>query len=155
MTETYDINRHIYRYLKDEPFYAALSRHINKQSCESIPTAGVCIDPNSGTFILLYNPNFVSSLNDNEIKLLLKHEFMHLILDHVTSRMPAKTHIKMWNHATDLAINSEIFPKNIDISIEKLYKMCLLPGKEGPYKDFPSNQSAEFYFAKIKELVET
>ena len=155
MTNNYDLNRHVARYLKEEPFYAALSRHIEKFPSNSIPTAGVCVNADSGTFELLYNPDFLGKLTDDEIVLLLKHEFLHLILEHVTGRMPDKSQMRMWNHATDLAINSEIFangePKE---SIKNLWDMCLLPGKEGPYKDFPRGESADFYFEKIKEMVE-
>jgi predicted metal-dependent peptidase len=60
----------------------------------------------------------------------------------------------MWNHATDLAINSEIFPKEVKESIKNMYDMCLLPGKEGPYQNLPSHQSADFYFDEIKKMVE-
>lgn len=156
MPENYDLNRHVARYLKEEPFYAALSRHIEKIPSSAIPTAGVCVNPNSGTFELLYNPEFVGKLTDDEVVLLLKHEFLHLILEHVTGRMPDKSQMRMWNHATDLAINSEIFPKDAPSkdSIKNLFDMCLIPGKEGPYKDLPIGQSADFYFEKIKQMVQ-
>lgn len=154
MSKKYDLNRHVARYLTNEPFYAGLSRHIEKLPTTSIPTAGVCINPHTGTFELLYNPEFLEKLTDDEIILLLKHEYMHLILDHVTGRMPEKTQMKMWNHATDLAINSEIFPREPKESIKNMYDMCLLPGKEGMYKDFPHKQSSEYYFDRIKKMVE-
>lgn len=154
MSSTYSLNRHVARYLKEEPFYAALSRHIEKYPSNAIPTAGVCINPHTGTFEMLYNPEFVEKLTDAEVMLLLKHEFMHLILDHVTGRMPDKSQMRMWNHATDLAINSEIFPKEVTESIKNMYDMCLLPGKEGPYQHLPTHQSADFYFDEIKKMVE-
>ena len=154
MSESFDLNRHVARYLKEEPFYAALSRHIEKYATNAIPTAGVCINPNSGTFELLYNAEFLGKLSDDEIVLVLKHEFLHLILEHVTGRMPDKSQMRMWNHATDLAINSEIFPVDVKDSIKELWDMCLLPGKEGPYKEFPRGESADFYFDKIKQMVE-
>lgn len=154
MSSQYNLHMHVARYLKEEPFYAALSRHIEKYASTAIPTAGVCINPATGTFELLYNPQFVEKLTDDEVMLLLKHEFMHLILDHVTGRMPDKSQMRMWNHATDLAINSEIFPKEVKESIKNMYDMCLLPGKEGPYQDLPSHQSADFYFEEIKKMVE-
>lgn len=153
MSNNYDLNRHLARYLKEEPFYAALSRHIDKYPSNVVPTAGVCINPDSGTFELLYNPDFFAKLTDDEIMIVLKHEFMHLILEHVTGRMPDKSQMKMWNHATDLAINSEIFPKECKDSIKNLWNMCLLPGK-APYPDFERGHPAEYYFDKIKEMVE-
>ena len=154
MSDNYDLNIHVVRYLMNEPFYASLSRNIEKTATNAIPTAGVCIDPDTGYFRMLYNPDFCKALTDSEVCLLLKHEFLHLILEHVTGRMPDKSQMRMWNHATDLAINSEIFPKQAEPNIKKFWEMCLLPGKEGPYKDLPHGKSAEFYFEKIKEMVE-
>jgi predicted metal-dependent peptidase len=153
MSNNYDLNRHLARYLKEEPFYAALSRHIEKYPTNRIPTAGVCINPESGTFEMLYNPDFFEKLSDEEIMIVLKHEFMHLILEHVTGRMPDKSQMKMWNHATDLAINSEIFPKECKDSIKELWDMCLLPGK-APYDKFERGHSADYYFDEIKKMVE-
>ena len=37
----FDISDHIYRLLQDEPYFAALSRQINKREDKSIPTAGI------------------------------------------------------------------------------------------------------------------
>ena len=153
MANNYDLNRHLARYLKEEPFYAALSRHIEKYPTNRIPTAGVCINPESGTFEMLYNPDFFEKLSDEEVMIVLKHEFMHLILEHVTGRMPDKSQMKMWNHATDLAINSEIFPKECKDSIKNLWEMCLLPGK-APYPDFERGHSADYYFDEIKKKAE-
>jgi predicted metal-dependent peptidase len=144
---------HLARYLKEEPFYAALSRHIEKYPTNRIPTAGVCINAQTGTFELLYNPDFFETLSEDEIMIVLKHEFLHLILEHVTGRAPDKTLMRMWNHATDLAINSEIFPKENNAQIKNLWDMCLLPGK-APYQDFVRGHTAEFYFDKIKEKAE-
>ena len=149
----YDLNRHVARYLKDEPFYASLSRHIEKIPNDMIPTAGVCINKHTGRFELLYNTKFLEKLNDDEIVLLLKHEFLHLILEHVTGRMPHKSQMQMWNHATDLAINSEIFPVEEKPSLKTLTDMGLLPGKD-PYPDLPRGQSADYYFEQIKKMVE-
>ena len=153
MSSQFNLNTHMARYLTSEPFYAALSRHIDKHATNRIPTAGVCINPQTGNFEMLYNPDFFAKLNDKEVMIVLKHEFLHLILEHVTGRMPDKSQMRMWNHATDLAINSEIFPVDKDADISSLEEMCLLPGKP-PYDKLPRGESADFYFAKIKEMVE-
>ena len=36
---TFDLNIHIHRLLMDEPFFAALSRRMDKRATKSIPTA--------------------------------------------------------------------------------------------------------------------
>lgn len=150
---TFDLNRHVARYLKEEPFYAALSRHIEKVVNYSIPTAGVMVNKDTGRFELMYNPDFFEKLQDDEILLILKHEFLHLILEHVTGRAPHISEFRMWNHACDLAINSEIFPKDSNERIKTLWDMALLPGK-APYVDFNRGESADFYFDAIKKKVQ-
>ena len=55
---TFDLNKHTARLLMDEPFFAALSRRIDKRSSTAIPTAGVKVDKDSGHFVMIYNPEF-------------------------------------------------------------------------------------------------
>ena len=77
----FDLNRHTARLLFSEPFFAALSRRIDKRANRSIPTAGVRVNPESGYFELSYNPEFFAKLTDKEMTGVLKHEFYHLIFD--------------------------------------------------------------------------
>jgi len=139
---TFDLNMHVARLLAEEPFYAALSRHVTKSPTTMIPTAGVRVNPHSGRFDMLYNADFFSKLTDAEIRLVLIHEFLHLVLGHVTERMPAEGMTKRWNYATDAAINSEIFPAQPRDDIKKLYAKAILPEK----LKMPRGKSAEWYF---------
>lgn len=113
----------------DEPFFAVINRNCVKVRTREIQTAGVTVE-RSGAFKLLWNPDFVASLSRGEVRGLLIHEFMHLILEHVTLRR-RQPH-QLWNIATDLAINSLIKP-------ELLPKCTLYPGprpKElGPWQE--------------------
>ena len=84
----FDLNKHVHRLLMDEPFFAALSRRIDKRIDKSIPTAGVRVNSSTGHFEMIYNPDFFESLPDIEKKGVLKHEFYHLIFEHVTGRRP-------------------------------------------------------------------
>jgi predicted metal-dependent peptidase len=52
---------------------------------------------------------------------------------------------KLWNIATDLAINSHL--------VGELPDMCCMPG-EGPFADLPLGKSAEYYFAALKRKQE-
>jgi predicted metal-dependent peptidase len=52
---------------------------------------------------------------------------------------------KMWNIATDLAINSHL--------VGQLPEQCCMPG-EGPFADMELGKSAEFYFAALKKKAE-
>ena len=139
MTEKFNLEHHIISLLRDEPFFAALSRRINKQASTSIPTAGVRVNPHTAQFEMLYNPEFFQGLSSDERKDVLKHEFYHLIFEHITSRKPEKISPRVWNFATDLSINSHLY---------NLPAGCLMPG-EGFFEDFPKGLSAEKYLSLL------
>ena len=140
----FDLNRHTARLLVDEPFFAALSRRIKKKASGALPTAGVRVT-DDGHFEMLYNPAFFAKLTDTERAGVLKHEFYHLVFDHVTGRLPDGGMSKLWNIATDLAINSHL--------VGELPDMCCMPG-EGPFADMEKGKSAESYFATLKKKQE-
>ena len=137
----FDLNKHTARLLMNEPFFAALSRRINKSSSMVVPTAGVKVDKESGQFQMLYNPDFFEKLTDAERTDVLKHEFYHLVFEHVTGRMPEEGMSKLWNIATDLAINSHL---------PNLPEGCCMPGV-APFEELPSGKSAEWYFAELRK----
>ncbi len=139
---SFNLNMHTARLLMDEPFFAALSRRIDKRASTAIPTAGVKVDKDRGTFVMLYNPEFFDGLTDKQKLGVLKHEFYHLVFEHVTGRLPEAGMSKLWNVATDLAINSHL--------VGELPDMCCMPG-EGPFADMPLGKSAEWYFNKLKD----
>ena len=107
----FDLNLHTFALLRNEPFFAALSRRITKSSTSAIPTAGVKLNEKSAQFEMVYNPEFFESLPDNHIQGVLMHEFYHIIYEHVTGRLPPEGMSIMWNIATDLSINSHISDK--------------------------------------------
>ena len=139
--ETFDLEKQIWNLLYDEPFFSALSRRINKRKSTAVATAGVRVTPN-GRFEMVYNPEFFEGLTIKQRTGVLKHEFYHLIFEHVTTRLPNGQMSKMWNIATDLAINSHIK--------DELPDGACIPQQE-PFQDYPLNQSAEFYFNMLKE----
>ena len=75
----FDLNLHVARLLMDEPFFASVSRRVDKRPHVGIPTAGVCINPVTAQFELLYNPSFFAKLTDDERRDVLKHEFYHIV----------------------------------------------------------------------------
>ena len=142
---SFDLKLHAYRLLMDEPFFAALSRKIEKRADYSIPTAGVRVHPDTAQFEMVYNPDFFAKLPEDQIRGVLKHEFYHLIFEHVTSRKPEGVPHMKWNIAADLAINSHLqgeLPEN-----------CCMPGV-GPFEDLPLGKSAEWYLANFPEQPE-
>jgi len=164
----FNLDRHLISFLQDTPFFAELSRHIRKTATDSMPTAAVAFDPKYDDITLYWNPEFFRGMTDQEIRGVLTHEFYHLIFRHLTERR--KTPAKMWNVATDLAINSIISGHNN----MALPSGCLMPGKfpEAPegrewtkeekdampiaqlIANFPKDQASEWYFEKLKDKVE-
>ena len=136
---TFNLDHHIINLLHHEPFFAALSRRINKAPSTSIPTAGVRVNKETTQFEMLYNPEFFAKLTPLERLAVLKHEFYHLVFEHVTSRKPKDINPRTWNFATDLAINSHL---------QNLPEGCLMPG-EGFFEDFPKGLSAEKYLSLL------
>ena len=142
---SFDLKLHAYRLLMDEPFFAALSRKIEKRASNAIPTAGVRVDPDTAQFEMIYNPEFFASLPEEQVRGVLKHEFYHLIFEHVTSRKPEGVNHKVWNICADLAINSHL--------VGELPDMACMPG--GPnFEELPLGMSAEWYLANFPEREE-
>ncbi len=53
-TPEFNLNDHVYRLLQNEPFFAALSRRIDKKP-GNVPTAGVRVNED-GHFEMVYSP---------------------------------------------------------------------------------------------------
>jgi len=140
----FDLNKHTFRLLQQEPFFAALSRRIHKYPTNAIPTAGVCINKETAQFEMVYNPEFMEGLPDNQKLGVLMHEFYHVIFEHLTTRLPEGGMSMLWNVATDLAINSHL--------MDKLPEQGCFPSKVGtPFEKYPVGLSSEAYYKMLQE----
>ncbi len=155
-TKPFNLNMHTARLLMREPFFAALSRRIDKIATTAIPTAGVRVNPDSAQFELMYNPEFMGALSDDHKLGILKHEFYHLIFEHVTARKPADGLKRIDNIAMDLAINCHIaneLPSEANpgpvIGGEPM--QACIPG-EAMFKDLPPFKSYEWYLEALKQM---
>ena len=150
----FNLNMHTHRLLSDEPFFAALSRRIDKRACTSVPTAGVRVTED-GRYEMVYNPDFLERMieecgkvrenRDNAfrwVRGILMHEFYHLIYGHVTTRLPEEGMSKLWNIATDLAINTHI--------PDELPPLACVPGV-GPFAELEAGLSADVYYKLLKK----
>ena len=140
-TSTFDLNRYTFKLLQSEPFFASLSRRIQKRASTAIPTAGVRLNKDTAQFEMLYNPQFFEDMADKERLGVLKHEFYHIIFEHVTGRLPPEGMSKMWNVATDLAINSHLMGELPEGGCFPTIK---------PFEEYPVGMSAEWYFSKLQ-----
>jgi predicted metal-dependent peptidase len=142
--QEFDLNLNTARLLMEEPFFAAISRRIDKRASYAIPTAGVMVNPDTAQFEMLYNPKFFTDLTDLQRTDVLKHEFYHVLFEHVTGRLPENANLKLWNIATDLAINSHL---------HNLPPGGLIPGQPNtPFANIPRGESAEWYMKNMPEF---
>ena len=139
----FDLNKHTARLLMNEPFFAGLSRRIDKRKTTEIPTAGVTVDPKSAQFVLMYNPEYFATLSDKEKLGVLKHEFYHLVFEHVTGRKPEGGLTRQDNMCMDLAINSHL--------IGELPDNCCIPGQK-PFEWAEPGKSYEWYKANWQPM---
>lgn len=173
---TFNIERHLIPFLQECAFFAELSRQLTKVPTRDLPTAAVSYDPRNDQISLFFNPDFMDSLSNSEIRGVLTHEFYHLVFGHLNARRKGPG--RLWNVATDLAINSIILEnagKSRDAEgagdARALPKFVLIPGqwptkpdgrelskeeKEGAelgalIASFPKMQASEWYFNKIME----
>lgn len=158
----FDMSRHITNLMIEEPFWGRFSRIMNFKRTEEIPTAGVCV--RDGEMYLMYNPRFTAALKCEQKadgtksdafqknRGLLKHEFMHLLFEHCTSR--TFTNHEVGNIAQDLAINS-LLP------VDELPNCGIWPGKselkgstdavKRLIGDIEKEKSAEWYYSRLME----
>jgi predicted metal-dependent peptidase len=148
---TFNLDLILIGFIESCPFFAALSRRIKKVCTRTISTMGVTYDSRTDDIALLWNPEFAASLTRAELVGVLKHEFYHLVFNHVTVRR-RKPH-EAWNIATDLAINS-IITKSKDAFCD-LPKCVPVPGvvPETAATDSPRTEEELARIEKFGKLI--
>jgi len=156
----FDLDQHIVPLLREEPFFAALSRRLEKVATTAIPTAGVRFNEDRCRFEMLYNPLADLHQQDpNYVKAIPLHEFYPIVLLHVTTRLPDGKMTKKWNIATDLAINSEltVFERSPETLSGFVVHSSLLPIDKaliptiGPFEAMVPHLSSEEYMALLPD----
>ena len=137
-----DLQKNLNKICKDlmleQPFYGLLLLNLNKQFTDKVKTAGVGLDKIN--YKLYINPDFWSTLTENEKKGLLQHELMHIAFFHITEFKHLKDH-ELANQAQDIEINQKIpsdyLPKG-GCTLDKYASMGLLP-----------NEGTNIYYDKL------
>lgn len=159
----FDIKPHLVAMMLEEPFYGKVLRTVTKVATTQIRTAGVLAK--DGDLKMWYNKAFLAALPGKHIRGVMKHEMLHLIFEHTTTRK-FEPHL-LWNYATDLAINSHLDGELPDFGLMpgKAFKALTEEDKErmGPeavkryevvsdkVASFPTKQAAEWYFTRLME----
>lgn len=119
------------------PLYGTVFLYLNKIERKDLPTMAV------GTtrrvdLALYYNPDFVKKMTYTQLRAVLKHEALHVLLHHISRNQYFNYNMKGYNYAADMAINCHI---------EGLPEGALYP------KNFqlPDNESSEWYYEKLKK----
>ena len=156
----FNLDKHLISFLQDNPFFAELSRHIQKSPTAALPTAAVAYNDKTDELILYWNPQFFESLSPLEIRGVLTHEYYHLVFGHLYGRRREPP--QLWNIATDLAINSIIVAaaKNSGHSgshltgTRALPEFALVPGvfpKHPEGRDYTDDEKASMKLAAVIE----
>lgn len=119
------------------PLFGLVFLYINKRETRTLPTMAVGVIRRVD-IALYYNPDFVNNLTVEELKAVLIHESMHILLHHITRAAHYNYGMKGFNIAADMAINC---------SIPNLPNKCLYPSTFG----MPDHESAEWYYKNLKE----
>ncbi len=162
-TKAFTLQPHLVAMMLEEPFYGRVLRTLTKTSTDRIRTAGVLAK--DGDLKMWFNPAFLAALPGKHIRGVMKHEMLHLIFEHTTTRK-FEPHI-IWNYATDLAINSHLVGELPDFGLEpgKAFKELTAEDKErmgeeavrryelvsAKVASFPPKMAAEWYFARLME----
>ena len=159
----FKLDNHLVGMMLEEPFYAKILRILTKVKTRSIPTAGVIAK--DGDLKMYWNDRFLAALTGKQVRGVIKHECLHLILEHTTTRK-YEPH-KIWNYATDLAINSHLMDELPDFGLfpGKAFKALTEEQKErmgeaavkqyeavsAKIESFPKGEMAEWYFTRLME----
>lgn len=145
----YNLEKDIYHLLQDEPYFAVLSRCLDKRSTESIPTAGIKFNPDRLTYELVYNAEFMKNLPDRTKKWVLMHELYHASLGHCQNRKLESVSKEMANISMDMAINS------LSNMVTGAPDFVIMPGRK-PFEMIGlMGQSADWYAERLKTMQET
>jgi len=123
-----------------KPIFGTVFLFLNKKQNRDLSTMGVGI-LRRVDLGLFYNPEWILTLTSGELRAVLQHESLHILLHHITRSGHFAYNHKGYNIAADAAINCHLvnLPEN-----------CIYPSNY----DLPDFESSEWYYKKIKNSSE-
>ncbi len=112
------------RLLYENVFFGAIATELELIEVSSIPTAG------TDGKRLIFNSEFINGLSKGEMKFLVAHEVLHLVL--MTHLRRGHRDPKVWNMATDFAINQLLKDEGFQLIAD-----CLINDK---YREWSSEK---------------
>ena len=126
----------------EQAFFGYLIMHIQFKRDNSIENMGADGEK------IYYNEKYIEEANEDEIKFLIMHQILHLILSHIV-RSIEYTDRDTFSKASDLVVNSiihESLPSYQIGNVEKINTNHTLEGKEA------SNWTVDQVYEKIKKI---
>lgn len=120
-----------------QPLYGEVFLSLNKKERLDLPTMAVGVIRRVD-LALYYNPDFIQKMTSTELRAVLKHEALHILLHHLTRAKHFAFNPRGYNIAADCAINCHV---------EGLPQGALYP----KLFNLEDNQSSEWYYAKLKK----
>ena len=119
-----------------KPIFGVVFMFLNKRQNRGLPTMGVGITRRVD-LALYYNPEWILGLTSGELRAVLQHEALHVLLHHIARSDHFNYNKQGYNIAADMAINCHI---------------ANLPGEAFYPKNFqlPDFEAAEWYYEKLK-----
>ena len=146
------------KYKNSPSMYSRVISQLKREAAPGLGTMGVTI--RNGAYVLLYDPEFLAdeSLTADQIALVLAHEFLHLLLQHIPRfsraiRNAATDEEKflissMGNIAMDYAVNS-LLVKLGECREGDFKKMGKYSGIYPSDVDLPAFKSMEYYLQEL------
>ena len=123
-----------------QPLFGTVFLFLNKRIDNSIPTMAVGVI-RKVDIALFFNSEFVDKMNDSELRAVLKHEALHILLHHISRTKKNEYNPKLFNYAADMVINQ---------NIEGLPEGAIYPETFG----FQRGESADIYYKLLKKKEE-
>ena len=151
----FDLPTKISSAIADEPAMILLGSKLRLRATLEVPTIGVGVNPRTLGIEMAYNPLFLRELSEKHLKNVLKHEFYHILLGHITdqeltaraAQVVGKDNAHRFvNIAMDLAINSMICGHGADV--DALPEGGCIP-TVSPYEAMPWNKFTEWYLEAL------
>jgi len=122
----------------EKPFFAYLIMNMKFREEEQVSTIGV--DKNGNC---VYNPKFIDTLSEDELKGVLAHEVLHLVLEHLTRGDKLKH--RLYNISADLCINDILKTNGFELA-----RGGLIPDRYHEY-DFQNSEGKTISISHIDE----
>ena len=123
-----------------QPLYGEVFLFLNKMESTTIPTMAVGVI-RQVDLALYYNVEFVKKLTKEQLRAVLKHEALHILLHHLVRVRHSGYNPKGFNIAADMAINCHISELPEGAVYPKTFKL-------------EENQSADWYYKQLKDEAE-